>query len=173
MTASVWLSASCTGRTWKRSNNAVRHVCFPRPCGDNDNDDDTLSEGHPTRVARQGTQSNKLVGETQNHRHVEGNGEQKSDNSVQAGRTYRDRNILQILKGDAGEFSLFVDLENMGTTFQHQLKNGHREPGKIVNDTYSGVVPVEDECSLDPWCVLSMLGGELVGRTPEKSRFLI
>ena len=104
--------------------------------------------------------------------HVEGNGEQKSDNSVPAGRTYRDKNILQILQGDAGEFSLFVDLENMGTTFQHQLKNGHGKPEKIVNDTYSGVVPVEDQCSLDPWCVLSMLGGELVGRTPEKSQTL-
>ena len=43
--------------------------------------------------------------------HVEGKGEQKSNNNVPAGRTYRDKNILQILKGDAGEFSLFVDLE--------------------------------------------------------------
>ena len=83
--------------------------------------------------------------------HVEGNGEQKSDHSVPAGRTYRDKNILQILKVDAGEFSLFLNLEKHGTTFQHQLKkNGHREPGKIVNDTYSGVVPVEDQCSWDP-----------------------
>ena len=55
--------------------------------------------------------------------HVEGTGEQKSNNSVRLGRTYRDKNTLQILKGDAGEFRVFVGLEDhQYHVSQHQLK---------------------------------------------------
>ena len=60
---------------------------------------------------------------------------------------------------DAGEFSLFMDLENKGTTFQHQLKNGHRESRKFVVSAYSDVLPVDDRCSLDLWFVLPMSSG--------------
>ena len=53
--------------------------------------------------------------------HVEGKGEQKSNNSVLAGRTYRDKNTLQILKGTPSSESSWA-LRNISTTFQHQPK---------------------------------------------------
>ena len=109
---------------------------------------------------------------------VGGGGTQKknkrSKNNVPAGSTRGGKKFLQFLRSEAREFSLFADLENMGTTLQDQLKKKrHREPGKLVINTHSGVPPFDDRCSLDPWCVLEVVSDELVGRTPEGAQTLL
>ena len=113
------------------------------------------------------TRSNKLVGETENPPPMwQGKGvpkqERERDQTTMSGLEARaETRMFSKSCKDAGEFSLFMDLENKGTMFQSQLKNGHRESRKFVDSTYSDVLPVDDRCSLDLWFVLPMLGDEL------------
>ena len=55
----------------------------------------------------------------------------------------------------------------MGAVFHDNFENGHREPGKLVNDTYSGIVLVDNRCSFDSWCLPTAVGDELVCRHPK------
>ena len=60
-----------------------------------------------------------------------------------------------------------MDLKHVGVVLHDNLKNGHHKPGKLVNDTYSGIVLVDNRCSFDSWCLPTAVGDELVCRHSE------
>ena len=58
-------------------------------------------------------------------------------------------------------------LNHVGAVFHDNFENGHREPGKVVNDTYSGILLVDNRCSFDSWCWPTAVRDEFVCRPPK------
>ena len=65
-----------------------------------------------------------------------------------------------------------MDFEDLGAMLHDNLINGHREPRKLVHDTHSGTLPVNNRCSFYSWCVLEVIGDELKGRSKKRGQKL-
>ena len=92
------------------------------------------------------------------------------DNGGAAGGARRGHKSCDVCVGDTWELSFFVDLESMGAMLHDNFENGHREPRELVHDTYSGVLPVDNRCGFDSFCVLQAAGDKIIDRTPKRGQ---
>ena len=92
------------------------------------------------------------------------------DNGAAAGGTRCCNKSCDVCVGDTWELRFFVDLESMGAMLHDNFENGHREPRELVHDTYSGVLPVDNRCGFDSFCVLQADGEKIIDRTPKRGQ---
>ena len=58
----------------------------------------------------------------------------------------------------------------MGAMLHDNFENRHREPRELVHETYSGVLPVDNRCGFDSFCVLQAAGEKTIDRTPKRGQ---
>ena len=90
------------------------------------------------------------------------------ENGVAAGGSRRCHKSCDVCVGDTWEHRFFVDLESMGAMLHDNFENGHREPRELVHDTYSGVLPADNRCGFDSFCVPKAAGEKIIDRTPKR-----
>ena len=89
---------------------------------------------------------------------------------VPAGSTYCRQELLQFCSGDTREFRVLVDVGNVGAARHDNHGKGHCETRELVNNAHSGVLPVDNRCSIDSWCVLKVTGDEFMRFIPERGQ---